>query len=151
MRLVSFDDNVPGVVAIAQFAVGIIAIGQVARGVIAIGQLSFGVIAIGQVAFGGIAVGQLTLALFAVGMLAFGVVFVIAMLGVAATSGPSMLGFGLFGAFPAVRVRAWLRRVPEDTAPRRRLSRGHLIGAWVGTGILASLWSYGAALLVGSF
>lgn len=65
MRLISVEPEVPGFIAVGQFAYGVIALGQMATGVIAIGQMARGVIAIGQVAVGLVAIGQLGFGLFA--------------------------------------------------------------------------------------
>lgn len=98
-----------------QFAEGFVAIGQGARGFIAIGQGASGVIAIGQLSRGVIAVGQLSLGVFAFGQLAVGLVWAGGMVSIAALRGPSLLGVGLFGAWPwrdvrRLRLRAIERR-----------------------------------------
>ncbi len=72
MKIVSFENGVPGFFAIAQEANGVIALGQVAVGVIAVGQLAIGGVAIGQLGFGLVGAGQLGIGVYAAGGLGIG-------------------------------------------------------------------------------
>jgi hypothetical protein len=122
--------------AVGQEAVGVIAIGQAATGVLAIGQLATGVVAVGQLARGVIVVGQLGLGIVAVGQLAVGVLWAGGMVGVAATSGPGVVG-GLFGR---LYLRRLLRREDGPAFPHDRFSRRRLLVGAVATAGLAALW-----------
>ena len=122
--------------AAGQEAVGVIAIGQSATGIVAIGQLATGVVAIGQLARGVVVVGQLGLGIVAVGQLAVGVLWAGGMVGVAATSGPGVIG-GLFGR---LYLRRLYRRGSGSAFPADRLSRTRILVAGVATVVLAGLW-----------
>jgi hypothetical protein len=117
-------------------AVGVIAIGQSATGILAIGQLATGVVAIGQLARGVFVVGQLGLGIVAVGQLAVGVLWAGGMVGVAATSGPGLIG-GLFGR---LYLRRLFRRRSGPAFPHDRPSRHRLVVAAAVTAALAGLW-----------
>jgi hypothetical protein len=124
-------------VAFGTEAVGVIAVGQAATGIVAIGQVATGVVAIGQLARGVFVVGQLGLGIVAVGQLAVGVLWAGGMLGVAATSGPGVIG-GLFGR---LYLRRLFQRRSEPAFPGRwRLRRRRVVMAGVGTVALAALW-----------
>lgn len=122
--------------AVGQEAVGVVAIGQAATGIVAIGQLATGVVAVGQLARGVIVVGQLGLGIVAIGQLAVGVLWAGGMVGVAATSGPGVVG-GLFGR---LYLRRLLRRQPGPAFPHDRPSRRRLVVATALTAALAGLW-----------
>ena len=122
--------------AVGQEAVGVVAIGQAATGVLAIGQVATGVVAIGQLARGVFVVGQLGLGIVAVGQLAVGVLWAGGMVGVAATSGPGLVG-GLFGR---LYLRRLLRRDKGPAFPHDRPSRTRLLIAGALTAGLAGLW-----------
>ena len=118
-------------------AVGVVAVGQAATGVIAVGQLATGVIAVGQLARGVIVVGQLGLGIVAVGQLAVGVLWAGGMVGVAATSGPGVVG-GLFGRLYLGRL---FRRRSEPAFPARfGLRRKRVFLAGLVTVALGALW-----------
>lgn len=122
--------------AVGQEAVGVVAIGQAATGVLAIGQVATGVVAIGQLARGVIVVGQLGLGIVAVGQLAVGVLWAGGMVGVAATSGPGLVG-GLFGR---LYLRRLFRPQPGPAFPHDRFSRRRMLVAGALTAALAGLW-----------
>jgi hypothetical protein len=122
--------------AVGQEAVGVVAIGQAATGVLAIGQVATGVVAIGQLARGVIVVGQLGLGIVAVGQLAVGVLWAGGMVGVAATSGPGLVG-GLFGR---LYLRRLFRRQPGAAFPHDRFSRNRMLVAGALTAALAAFW-----------
>jgi hypothetical protein len=121
-----------------QFAEGVFAFGQGARGVVAVGQGASGVIAIGQLSRGVIAFGQLSLGVFAFGQLAVGLVWAGGMVSVAALRGPSLLGVGLFGAWPWRDLRRLRFRAIEWRAGRP--------GVWriaVMLAVAAVVWFFG--------
>jgi hypothetical protein len=122
--------------AVGQEAVGVVAIGQSATGIVAIGQLATGVVAIGQLARGVVVVGQLALGIVAFGQLAVGVLWAGGMLGVAATSGPGVIG-GLFGR---LYLRRLFRRGSGPAFPADRLGRKRILVAGALTVALAGLW-----------
>lgn len=122
--------------AVGQEAVGVVAIGQSATWVIAIGQLATGVVAVGQLARGVVVVGQLGLGIVAVGQLAVGVLWAAGMVGVAATSGPGLVG-GLFGR---LYLRRLFRRGSGPAFPHDRPSRRRIVVGTVLTAALAGLW-----------
>lgn len=72
MKIVSFENGVPGFFALAQEAHGVIALGQIAIGVVAVGQLAIGGIAVGQLGFGLAGAGQLGIGVYAAGGLGIG-------------------------------------------------------------------------------
>jgi hypothetical protein len=111
MRLLSVGSDDLGVFAVGQRATGIFAFGQLATGVVAVGQLATGVIAVGQLARGVIVVGQLAIGVACLGQLSVGVIWSSGMLGVGATSGPSLAVLGLFGRLDRRRLRAWTGRL----------------------------------------
>lgn len=117
-------------------AVGVVAIGQSATGIVAIGQLATGVVAIGQLARGVVVVGQLGLGIVAVGQLAVGVLWAGGMVGVAATSGPGLVG-GLFGR---LYLRRLFRRRPGPAFPADRPGGRRIVVAGVLAVALAALW-----------
>jgi hypothetical protein len=117
-------------------AVGVVAVGQSATGIIAVGQLATGVVAVGQLARGVIVVGQLGLGIVAVGQLAVGVLWAGGMVGVAATSGPGLIG-GLFGR---LYLRRLFRRGAGPAFPSDRPGRNRILVAGVLTAALAGLW-----------
>lgn len=119
MRLLSVGGDDLGVFAFGQRATGIFAFGQLATGVVAIGQLSTGVIAVGQLARGVIVVGQMAIGLACLGQLSIGVVWSSGMVGIGATSGPSLAVLGLFGRLDRKRFRAWTGRL-RGGPPRSR-------------------------------
>lgn len=122
--------------AVGSEAVGVVAIGQRATGIVAIGQVATGVIAIGQLARGVIVVGQLGLGIVVVGQLVVGVLWAGGMVGVAATSGPGLIG-GLFGR---LHLRRLLRRGSGPAFPSDRPGRNRVLVAGVLTAALAGLW-----------
>lgn len=121
-----------------QFAEGFVAIGQGARGFIAIGQGASGVIAIGQLSRGVIAFGQLSLGVFAFGQLAVGLVWAGGMVSIAALRGPSLLGVGLFGAWPWHDLRRLRFRAIE-----RRPGRPGVWRIAVMLAVTAVVWFFG--------
>ena len=72
VKIISFENGVPGFFAIAQEARGVIALGQMAVGVVAIGQMAIGCFAVGQLGFGLIGAGQLGIGVYAAGGLGIG-------------------------------------------------------------------------------
>lgn len=118
MRLLSVGDDL-GVFAVGQRATGIFAFGQLATGVVAVGQLATGVIAVGQLARGVIVVGQVGIGLACLGQLSVGVAWSSGMVGIGATSGPSLAVLGLFGRLDRQRLRAWVGRLRGASPPLR--------------------------------
>lgn len=131
MKLVAVGTEPVGVVAIGANATGVIAIGMLATGVVAIGQLARGVIVVGQLALGVVAIGQLSIA----------IAWSSGQLGIAATSGPGIVG-GLFG-------RLYLSRLFDRSAevrwerPRHRSPRSRAI-RWTVLIALVGLWWFAA-------
>jgi hypothetical protein len=83
-----------------------------------------------------VVVGQLGLGIVAVGQLAVGVVWAGGMVGVAATSGPGLIG-GLFGR---LYLRRLFHRGSGPAFPADRLGRTRILVAGVLTVALAGLW-----------
>lgn len=106
MRWIAVGTSPTGIVAIGANATGIVAIGPLATGVFAFGQLARGVFSLGQVSVGVVSFGQV-----AIGLLWSG-----GMLSIGGTSGPKMIGIGLWGR---LRYR-WLIRGRLDKIEVKR-------------------------------
>lgn len=116
VRFFSTDPDVPGVIAVGQFATGIFALGQVAVGVVAIGQIARGVFAVGQVAVG----------VFAVGQAALGVVYGGGMIAAAGR------GFGIcLKVLPKMTLFRYLRPKLPTLVSYEEIARGAREAGWV--------------------